>query len=148
MIKIEVEISNPADKEEMQAVTDFFARLGGVGPTVTVSGNAPMAVSTSAAPAQEEKPKKPAAKKPRAKVAPKVEEKPEASAPAQEEAPAEEKTDTGGVTMEQLRAKVTAKGKAHKVAIKGKLTELGANNVGTLPKEHYQALSDFLDGLE
>lgn len=62
---------------------------------------------------------------------------------AQEEAPKEDST----IKIEEVRALLSKKVANHRDAIKNKLTELGANNVTSLDKKHYQAFTDFLNSL-
>lgn len=50
-------------------------------------------------------------------------------------------------TLMQIRSLVAQKAGEHKVSIKAKLVELGAQNVSTLDAKHFQTIFDFLTDL-
>lgn len=60
----------------------------------------------------------------------------------------ETREEDSAIKVEDLRVLLSQKVDKHRVDIKAKLTEFGANNIGTLDKEHYQAMKDFFNSLD
>ena len=92
---------------------------------------------------------KPAKKKKVVKIET-AEEEPAAPVEKEEtstEAPEKEETSSSEVTTKDLRALISKKVDAHRAAIKGKLSELGAKNVTGIKEEDYDTLFAFLNTL-
>ena len=79
----------------------------------------------------------------------KAEEKPAKMAkPASVPAPAQEQeNEDTDLTLEELRAMMATKQDEHRSELKAKLTELGANNLRSLPAEKYQEFYEFMQNL-
>lgn len=70
----------------------------------------------------------------------------EATAPVKPAAPQAKSGST--VTIEMIRAAVSAKAGTHRDQLRDKLTELGANRVTNLAPEHYEEFYSFINSLE
>lgn len=126
MTQVEIKVQIDAqDPKQVEALNTFLSIIGG-----------------SEAPAKSA-PKKTTVSKPKkeepAKETPKAE-------PAKEELTQEQ--ESSEVSIEDVRALLSKKVKTHRTEVKGKLTELGANNVTSMDPSKYQEFMDFLNGLK
>lgn len=153
--KIEVNF-DPSNEEQLLALNHFLSVVGGVqnisresAPNIEIKmtdseeeeeTETDKKVKNSFKKKNEENAKKKAKLAKPHKENPKVEEVEEEAEEEEESEEQEEET----VTIEEIRKLVSSKAKDHRKVIKDKLTELEADNVTSLDKEHYSDFYNFL----
>ena len=78
----------------------------------------------------------------------KIEEKPARKKSKPEKKSVPEPKDEGKITIDQVRKLLSSKVEKHRVALKEKLTELGAPNVTNLNEDKYEEFMEFLNSLD
>jgi len=142
-IKVNVDVDKP---NQVAALNVFLLALA----SSTLAPVGPEPVSSKADQAKAKKAPVKAAENVSEQVALKLAESIEQPEEAQEtpEAVEEKAESETTIKIEEVRKLVSDKVANNRDAIKAKLTELGANNVTSLDKKHFQVFADFLKELK